>query len=260
MIDAETGQRGYLLTGNASYLEPYNRSISVFPQRLASVLSIVRNATQGAVLASQVGRTLHAFERSIESRAKNGLDAAIRLIIGDEAKRQMDSVRASLRVIREDAAARLEVARRALTRGFPTATYIILAVGGFALLLCAFLVIAFLHRSRDLALAQRRNELNKQSSDLKRAFLGTVSHEMRTPMHGILVTGEELARSHLEGDQREMLDIMLASSKSLMRLIDDLLLLTKVLLSPFLTLCSCVRLRPASDIFPRFFRLLWLRC
>ena len=29
MLDAETGQRGYLLTGNETYLEPYDKAVAL---------------------------------------------------------------------------------------------------------------------------------------------------------------------------------------------------------------------------------------
>src|SRR5438552_6628 len=34
LLDAETGQRGFLLTGAERYLEPYNRATSVIPVEL----------------------------------------------------------------------------------------------------------------------------------------------------------------------------------------------------------------------------------
>src|SRR5437870_10284755 len=37
LVDAETGQRGFLLTGKDLYLEPYNRAIQVVPTELASL-------------------------------------------------------------------------------------------------------------------------------------------------------------------------------------------------------------------------------
>lgn len=35
--DAETGQRGYLLTGDPAYLDPYRDAVSRFPRQLAEV-------------------------------------------------------------------------------------------------------------------------------------------------------------------------------------------------------------------------------
>src|SRR5437870_2311846 len=34
LIDAETGQRGFLLTGEKQYLEPYERALTVIPEQL----------------------------------------------------------------------------------------------------------------------------------------------------------------------------------------------------------------------------------
>src|SRR4051794_26797896 len=45
--DAETGQRGFLLTGRDSYLEPYNRSLEIIPNDLARLrLEVVRPENQ----------------------------------------------------------------------------------------------------------------------------------------------------------------------------------------------------------------------
>src|SRR5690348_4852651 len=41
LIDAETGQRGFLLTGQDSYLEPYNRAIQEVPGELSTVLRLL---------------------------------------------------------------------------------------------------------------------------------------------------------------------------------------------------------------------------
>src|ERR1700722_8428563 len=35
--DAETGQRGYLLTGDPDYLTPYEKAVAILPQRLSDL-------------------------------------------------------------------------------------------------------------------------------------------------------------------------------------------------------------------------------
>jgi CHASE3 domain len=37
LVDAETGQRGFLLTGEDQYLEPYNQAIQIIPAELAKL-------------------------------------------------------------------------------------------------------------------------------------------------------------------------------------------------------------------------------
>ena len=39
MVDAETGQRGYLLTGNESYLEPYDKAVTTVQAHMNALRS-----------------------------------------------------------------------------------------------------------------------------------------------------------------------------------------------------------------------------
>src|ERR1700743_427681 len=38
--DAETGQRGFVLTGNDKYLEPYNAAVSAIPPKLSEIAQL----------------------------------------------------------------------------------------------------------------------------------------------------------------------------------------------------------------------------
>ena len=50
VLDAETGQRGFLLTGEERYLEPYNRAIRDIPADLASLKSLLGPQSQPRML------------------------------------------------------------------------------------------------------------------------------------------------------------------------------------------------------------------
>ncbi|MBS0213746.1 MAG: response regulator [Proteobacteria bacterium] len=57
----------------------------------------------------------------------------------------------------------------------------------------------------------------------KSEFLATMSHEVRTPLNGIVPMLELLQSSKLALDQREMLNTALQSSRQLLRIVDDIL-------------------------------------
>jgi two-component system, OmpR family, sensor kinase len=62
--------------------------------------------------------------------------------------------------------------------------------------------------------------------DRQRAFVADASHELRTPLTSILAN-LELLESELSGEQREMAESALRSSKRMRRLVGDLLLLAR---------------------------------
>lgn len=57
----------------------------------------------------------------------------------------------------------------------------------------------------------------------KTQFLATISHELRTPMNGIIGAAQLLAHSDLSEDDKEMVDILVSCSDGQMALIDEIL-------------------------------------
>ncbi|MGB0504643.1 MAG: ATP-binding protein [Pikeienuella sp.] len=78
-----------------------------------------------------------------------------------------------------------------------------------------------LERTREWLEKARRDA--ESASRVKNAFLGTLSHELRTPMNGVIGMGDLLAHTELNDKQSQFLDILLSSARSLVGLVDDLL-------------------------------------
>ncbi|NUP95525.1 MAG: response regulator [Planctomycetaceae bacterium] len=65
------------------------------------------------------------------------------------------------------------------------------------------------------------------ANEAKSRFVATISHELRTPMNGILGTAELLMQSGIQGEERELVEVIQRSSKGLLSIINDVLDFTK---------------------------------
>jgi signal transduction histidine kinase len=99
IVDAETGQRGYLLTGKEEYLAPYQAALPKIGDafhRLRELLVVHGNAEQRDNLGrlnELFGKKLVELEAAIALYKKDGTDAAQALINTGIGKRTMDEIR-----------------------------------------------------------------------------------------------------------------------------------------------------------------------
>ncbi|WP_242913312.1 ATP-binding protein [Brevundimonas pishanensis] len=109
-----------------------------------------------------------------------------------------------------------------------------LMLGGlFVLVLMTMLreerIIAFQeHQTHLIAELEAARDKADAANTAKSSFLGVISHELRTPMNGVLGAAQLLSASRLDAQQREMLSIIRNSGDSLLSLLNDILDLTKI--------------------------------
>jgi signal transduction histidine kinase/ActR/RegA family two-component response regulator len=71
-------------------------------------------------------------------------------------------------------------------------------------------------------------EAAESANVAKTRFLATMSHEIRTPMNGVLATNALLLDTDLSPAQRQLAEMSLASGRTLLRIVDDILDFSKV--------------------------------
>ncbi len=98
--DAETGVRGYVITGEEHYLEPYHRALSVIDEKLGAISQLSHHATFDIrsldTLQILASLKLAYLEKKIEVRRSQGFEEARLMTLTDEGKHEMDQIRALL--------------------------------------------------------------------------------------------------------------------------------------------------------------------
>lgn len=98
--DAETGQRGFLLTNNETYLAPYDAALQAIPAKLDEIGQRSEgNSGQDrrlVALRQHIEAKLAELAETIRLRRVDGLEAALAIVNSDRGKIEMDAIRAQI--------------------------------------------------------------------------------------------------------------------------------------------------------------------
>jgi methyl-accepting chemotaxis protein len=103
LLNAETGQRGFIITGDERYLEPYlaaNISLDAELDDLQHSLDLQKtDANEMATVATLSHQKMAELDRTVRIRQADGFAAAATIIDKNEGKMVMDHIRDSLSAI-----------------------------------------------------------------------------------------------------------------------------------------------------------------
>jgi len=265
--DAETGNRGFLITGEDAYLEPYTAALKELPAEIDGFTRLtVDNPSQQARatdLRAVLDERLSLLAQGIEERRNGSKDELHLLVLSGTGKAEMDH----LRRIADDMEAeehRLLVIRLAAAKRSSTQARLTIALA--SALDLVLLVFMFRHLARErvlrlekervaaqLALAQAETEakaaelqlLNEQLEDhvAKRtaelettnreleAFSYSVSHDLRAPLRtidGFSLALEEDYGTAVDAVGKDYIRRVRAGVQRMGQLIDALLQLSRI--------------------------------
>jgi signal transduction histidine kinase/CHASE3 domain sensor protein len=164
VVDAETGQRGYLLTGQNSYLAPYTAAKTAIGPLLTTLKTTIQdNPAQVSnlpVLAKLVDTKLSELQSTINVYRTKGATAALRLVTAGTGKSEMDRIRSLLGAMQQAEITLLNARRDDVTKAvWTTRVTLVLATVIDVVLLTGLILLLQRNTDRAARVAEERSEL-----------------------------------------------------------------------------------------------------
>jgi signal transduction histidine kinase len=213
VLDAETGSRGFLLTGDGRYLEPYSAAVAEISQHLDGLRDAYgASARESQVLAQltrNVQRKLAEMDLSVRMRQQGNEDAWKFVLLTDVGKEHMDAIRDQAGQLIGSSEKRIQASQAELRRS------LLLSRAGIAAVTFAALLAFWLYlrqttalkaagERQQLALQQERDLLERQVRDRTATLAELATH---------LQEVREEERGHLARELHDELGALLTAAK-----------------------------------------------
>ena len=238
MLDAETGQRGFLLIGEEGYLKPYLQAVDRIWANFAALDAEVMVPEQQArldALRPLLEAKLAELAETVALRRESP-EAALAVVRTNRGRELMDRIRHDLGVF--EAAARRILQDRTAMQDDRTrmTTFLALGCGTLALASAGLGVLGVLRRRDERRLVEQNQRLEEQvgertatleeANDELQSFAAAISHDLRAPARaigGYAAALEEDVGPRLAGEERDYLARIAAAAERMDGLIDDIL-------------------------------------
>lgn len=250
MLRAEVQKRGYLLGGT----EPRRVEAQALQKQARKALQTVRRSTSdNPVQQDRIGRLLDlhnerqvASESAMDLMRRGDREGAANLLNSDQ-----NQARLALwtDLISESDLHEQRLLDKRILAAQQLETQVKIAIGTTITLAFLFGVLLFIERRcrmRDLSAlnrrlaedVERRTHLEAELESArakaesavaaKSAFLANMSHEIRTPMNGVVGFADLLLQAQLPAEQHRHVQLIVDSGRAMMRLLNDILDLSKI--------------------------------
>jgi PAS domain S-box-containing protein len=187
--DAETGQRGYLLTGDEQYLAPYREALAEIPDKLDSLSAAAAGRPDQIqrveLMRPLVNQKLAELDETVELRRSQGLEPALAVVASNRGKALMDRIRKSCAEIREASYYRLGAfanESRSDTRQLG-----LIATAG-SIVIFAFLIVATITIQRGMRRRQQLIDKLQESENRTREMRDWLQTTISSIGDGVIAT------------------------------------------------------------------------
>lgn len=210
-VDAETGQRGYLLTGEALYLAPYDAARARLPELLARFRKLAATRPEMRNLVLRINQLVNAklaeLTETINLAKAKKLTTAFTIVHSDRGKKIMDDLRTALGQLSGIEEARVVQRVNRLERDARTLILINVIGGALTVLFSGgafWLAVRYnrrleaathetelLNASLEQRVTERTPALTLANDEIQR-FAYIVSHDLRAPLVNVMGFTAEL--------------------------------------------------------------------
>jgi PAS domain S-box-containing protein len=210
--DAETGQRGFLYTGEERYLEPYNNAVTLVDAHIDTLAELTADNPQQrariTTLRALTKQKLDELAHTISLYSENEKDEARALVLSDAGRLIMDKFRALTAQMRREESS-LETTRLQdvsdSTRSLIRTMYLATVLAAIGLVLLAFFIL------REMAEREQHAAAIREREEWFRVTLGSIGDAViATDEHGMVIfvnaIAEELTGIKLREAQGQRID------------------------------------------------------
>ena len=241
--EAESGQRGFLLTGEHVYLTPYETAQAEVARNLGRLRSFTGSdpALSQSVtrLASLADDKLAELRATVDLAVTGRQEEALARVRSGEGRELMDRIRRESAAFAAREEERTATWRLTLEQRRAWGDLLESAISVLALTLVIGTFVSLLRqfgrtRRAEAGLLENQARLEAVNEELK-SFAYSVAHDLRTPLRAINGYAGVLTEDHggqLDAEAHRLLGRITANGARMSRLIDDLLALSRVSVMP----------------------------